>query len=104
MPDLPRPYQQFRHEFPAVADAYDALGDALHRSGPLDAKTRQLVKLALAIGAGLEGATHAHTRRALQMGIVPAELKHTVLLAMTTLGFAATVRAYTWVEDALKEV
>jgi 4-carboxymuconolactone decarboxylase len=103
MTDLPIPFQRIREEYPEVATAYDALGNAIHEAGPLDDKTRQLVKLALAIGAGLEGATHSHTRRSMQAGISPEEIKHVVLLAMTTLGFPATVRAYTWVGDELEE-
>jgi 4-carboxymuconolactone decarboxylase len=101
MTNLPAPYTRIRAEFPEVAQAYDALGNTIHEAGPLDDKTRQLVKLALAIGARLEGATHAHTRRALEMGISAEEIKHVVLLAMTTLGFPSTVSAYTWVTDEL---
>ncbi len=103
MTDLPVPFQRIRQEYPEVAAAYDALGSATHEAGPLDEKTRQLVKLALAVGAGLEGAVHAHTRRSIEAGISPDEIKHVVLLAMTTLGFPATVRAYTWVNDELSD-
>lgn len=103
MTDLPVPFTHIREEFPEVAAAYDTLGDAIHRSGPLDDKTRQLVKLALSVGARLEGATHAHARRALEMGISPEEIKHVVLLAATTLGFPTTVAAYTWISDVLGE-
>ncbi|PJF40963.1 MAG: carboxymuconolactone decarboxylase family protein [Phototrophicales bacterium] len=103
MSDLPKPYKQIREEFPQVAEAYDALGNAIHQAGPLDDKTRQLVKLALSVGAGLEGATHAHARRSLEMGITPEEIKHVILLAMTTLGFPATVSAYTWIHDELEK-
>jgi alkylhydroperoxidase/carboxymuconolactone decarboxylase family protein YurZ len=102
MTDLPIPFQRIREEYPEVAAAYDALGSAIHEAGPLDDKTRHLVKLALAVGAGLEGATHAHARRSLEAGISPEEIKHVALLAMTTLGFPATVKAYTWVGDELK--
>jgi 4-carboxymuconolactone decarboxylase len=103
MTDLPVPFTRIREEFPEVAAAYDALGDAVHKAGPLDDKSRQLVKLALAIGARLEGAAHSHARRALEMGISPAEIKHVVLLAATTLGFPTTVAAYTWIGDILGE-
>lgn len=103
MIDLPVPYQRFREEFPEVAAAYDALGSAVHEAGPLDDKTRQLVKLALAVGAGMEGATHAHARRSLGAGISPEEIKHVILLAMTTLGFPSTVKAYTWVTDEIEK-
>jgi AhpD family alkylhydroperoxidase len=98
---LPKPYVQFLAEFPAVAEAYQRLGSTAHDSGPLDARSRQLVKLALAVGAGHEGAVHAHTRRALAHGLTPDEIKHVVVLAITTLGFANAVAAYTWVNDIL---
>ena len=101
MNDLPDVYVRIRETYPEIASAYDDLGDAAHRAGPLDDESRQLVKLALAIGAGLEGATHAHTRRAVDMGIAPEAIRHVTLLAITTLGFPQAVRALTWVNDIL---
>jgi 4-carboxymuconolactone decarboxylase len=101
MTDLPQPYLKFMHEFPALGQAYQQLGSAAHDSGPLDERARQLVKLALAVGAGHEGAVHAHTRRALAMGLSPDEIKHVVVLAVTTLGLPRSVAAYTWVNDIL---
>lgn len=103
MSKLPTAYQRIRAEFPDVAASYDALGDAAHNAGPLDDKTRQLVKLSLAVGAQLEGATHAHVRRALEMGISAEEIRHVAILALTTLGFPVTVKAYTWVNDILDQ-
>jgi alkylhydroperoxidase/carboxymuconolactone decarboxylase family protein YurZ len=100
---LPEIFVNLRQNYPEVAKAYDALGDAAHRAGPLGDRERQLVKLALAIGAGLEGATHAHTRRAVALGISAEEIRQVALLAITTLGFPAATRAYTWVNDILKE-
>lgn len=102
MTNLPKPYRQFSAEFPAVAEAYQRLGSAAHESGPLDEKSRQLAKLALAVGAGHEGAVHAHTKRALAQGLTPAEIKHVVTLAVTTLGFPHAIAAYTWVNDILQ--
>ncbi|MFW5709503.1 MAG: NTP transferase domain-containing protein [Chloroflexota bacterium] len=103
MSNLPDVYTSIRETFPEIAEAYDSLGDAAHRAGPLDEQSRQLVKLALAIGAELEGATHAHTRRALEMGITPDAIRHVALLTITTLGFPSAVRALTWVNDILGE-
>lgn len=101
MSDKPQANQNFMAEFPAVAAAYDQLGTAVHEAGPLDDKTRHLVKLALAIGARHEGAAHAHTRRLLELGAAPDEIKHVVALAVTTLGLPNAVAAYTWVNDIL---
>jgi molybdopterin-guanine dinucleotide biosynthesis protein A len=102
MADLPEVYIRIRETYPEIASVYDNLGDAAHRAGPLNDETRQLVKLSLAIGAGLEGATHSHTRRALEMGITPEAIRHIALLAITTLGFPQAVRALTWVNDILE--
>lgn len=101
MSDKPQAHNQFLAEFPAIATAYEQLASAAHDNGPLDDKTRQLVKLALAIGLGHEGAVHAHTRRSLSLGISPAEIKQVVTLGVTTLGMPNTVAAFTWVNDIL---
>lgn len=84
---------------PDVWKAYAALGEACAEAGPLDARTRRLVKLALAIGAASEGATHSHARRGLAEGIEPEALKQVALLAITTLGLPRAVAATTWIED-----
>jgi 4-carboxymuconolactone decarboxylase len=97
--ELPQRFQQFDQQYPAVMRAYEALGVAAQEAGPLDPKTRELVKLGIAIGARSEGATHSHTRRALEAGATPEEIRHVVLLVTTTLGFPAMMAAMTWVED-----
>jgi AhpD family alkylhydroperoxidase len=102
MDQLPKAYQNFKKNYPIIWQAYDRLGAAVHDSGPLEKKDRELMKLALAIGARLEGAVHSHTRRALEAGASAQEIRHVVLLGVTTLGFPHTVAALTWVEDDLK--
>jgi 4-carboxymuconolactone decarboxylase len=100
--EIPARFQQFGRKYPAVMRAYEALGAATQQAGPLDAKTRALVKLAIAVGAGREGAVHSHTRRAREAGCSQPEIRHVVLLATTTLGFPAMMAALTWVEDVMK--
>lgn len=99
--ELPAAYRQFQDAHPEIWKAYDRLGAALHGEGPLDAKTRELVKLALAAGARLEGAVHAHTRLAVQAGASADEIRHVVLLALTTLGFPTMMAVRTWVDEVL---
>jgi AhpD family alkylhydroperoxidase len=101
MAKLPRAYQAFKRSYPEIWQAYDRLGILSHEAGPLDQKTRELIKLALAIGAKLEGAAHSHSRRALAAGATPKEVLHVVLLGITTLGFPSTITALTWIEDVL---
>ena len=66
MARLPKAYEDFKKTYPKIWQDYDRLGAAVHDSGPLDKKNRELIKLAMAIGARLEGAVHSHTRRALE--------------------------------------
>lgn len=103
MAKLPRAYESFKRNYPKVWEAYDKLGALSHAAGPLDEKTRELVKLALSIGGKLEGAVHSHTRKALRAGASREEIRHVVLLALTTLGFPSTITVTTWIEDVLKK-
>lgn len=102
MARLPTAYENFKKAYPKIWQDYDRLGAAVHDSGPLDKKDRELLKLAMAIGARLEGAVHSHTRRALEAGATAEEIYHVVLLGLTTLGFPHTIAAMTWVQDDLK--
>lgn len=98
---LPGRYLKFQKDFPRVFAAYDALGAATAEAGPLDSKTRALVKLGIAVGSQLEGAIHSHTRRAVEAGCAAAEIRHVVLLATTTLGFPSMMKALSSAEDIL---
>ena len=100
--NLPQTVEEFKKNYSEVWKAFTELGNRCHEAGPLDEKTRRLVKLALAIGAGLEGATHSAVRNALAMEILPEELKQVAVLAITTLCFPTTMRALTWISDDLK--
>lgn len=102
MAKLPTVYQDFSRKYKTVWEAYDKLGAASHGAGPLSMKARELIKLAMAMGARMEGAVHSHTRRALEAGATPDEIRHAVLLGVTTLGFPATMALLTWVEDILR--
>ncbi len=101
MTGLPAAYEEFKRAYPAMWEAYDRLGATAHSAGPLDEKARALVKLGMAIGRQMEGATHAHVRLALRSGASPDEIRHVVVLAVTTLGFPAMMTVRTWVEEAL---
>jgi len=100
---LPAPYKRLLDEYPKVGKAYDALGDAVHKAGPLDGRTRALIKLSIAVGARLEGAVHSHTRKALEAGATRKEILHAVVLAMPTIGLPSTVAALSWAWDVLDE-
>jgi alkylhydroperoxidase/carboxymuconolactone decarboxylase family protein YurZ len=100
---LPRPLREFIKKYPDIWEAYENLGNRCHEAGPLDERTRRLVKLGIAIGARLEGAVHSHTKRAIEGGISEDEILHVALLAITTIGFPSTIAATTWIKDVLKK-
>ena len=102
MRQIPKPHLEFRDDYPGIAEAYEQLGQVTQEWGPLEKKTRELVKLAVAVGHRHEGAVHSHTRRSLDVGATPEEIRHVVLLAMTTIGFPAAFAALTWVDDVLQ--
>jgi alkylhydroperoxidase/carboxymuconolactone decarboxylase family protein YurZ len=85
-----------------VAEAFDRLGTECHEAGPLDEKTRRLVKLALALAHRHEGAVHSAVRNALASGVSAGEMRHVALLAITTIGWPAAFAALTWIEEALQ--
>jgi 4-carboxymuconolactone decarboxylase len=76
-------------------------GGALQQAGPLAEREQRLVKLALALGAGLESAAHSHTRRAVAKEITPDDLRYVSLLGLTTLGFPTMMRGMSGIEDIL---
>src|ERR1039458_8142293 len=99
MPQLPENFADFKSRHERVCNAFEQLAQACHESGPLDEKTRRLIKIALSIGAGLEGATHSAVRHAKESGASQSELDQVAILAITTLGFPAAMRALTWLGD-----
>jgi alkylhydroperoxidase/carboxymuconolactone decarboxylase family protein YurZ len=101
--DLPTGARRLADLHPKVWAAYQHLGEVVAEGGPLDAKTRRLVKLALAIGSSSEGAVHSHVRRAVSEGVKADELQHVMLLAIPTLGLPAAAKALTWIEDIIAD-
>jgi alkylhydroperoxidase/carboxymuconolactone decarboxylase family protein YurZ len=104
MNNLPEKFLNFKRDFPEIFSAYEYLGEALSKGSKLNEKTRLLVKLAIAVGAGLEGAVHSHTRRALEGGCTKEEIHSVVLHSLTTIGFPPMMKAMTWVDDILNEI
>jgi 4-carboxymuconolactone decarboxylase len=100
---LPNIYKEFQQQFPEIAKAYDELALKCHGWGALDAKTRRLIKLGTAIGLSSEGAVRSHARRALEEGVTADEVRHAVLLALTTAGFPTMIAAMKWVDEVIQK-
>lgn len=100
-PTPPQAFLDFTRRFPGLAEAWGRVGQA-GREGPLEPATQLLVKLAVAAGAGREGAVHSAVRKALAAGVPPAALEQVLALGAGTLGFPATVAAWCWVRDEVR--
>jgi 4-carboxymuconolactone decarboxylase len=101
MSQLPKPYQQFRSSHPEVYKAYENLGEITANAGPLDNKTRELIKLGMAAANGSESAVQSHTHRALETGASAEEIEHTLMLGINTLGFSTVMAALGWAKQAI---
>lgn len=90
-------------KYPDIGIAYFKLGEAVHQAGPLDDKTRALIKVAISGGAKLEGGFHSHVRKAIQAGVTREELQHVALLALPTLGFPSMMALLSWIDDIYED-
>ena len=101
--ELPTIVQKLIEKHPDVWETYNNLGQVAAEAGPIDEKTERLVKLAIAVGGGLEGAVRSHTRRGSAAGLTPEELQHVALLAITTVGWPSAIAALSWIFDELEK-
>lgn len=99
---LPSAYRRFVTEHPRLGEAYERLSEAALTEGPLARTHAELVKVGIAVGARLEGAVHAHVRRALEAGATADEIRHAIRLSLTTTGFPAMMTALAWANDVLE--
>ena len=88
---LPKKYSQFLEKYPEIAKRYSELGEAVHQWGPLDDKTRALVKLAISGSTKQESAFKSHIRKAMALGITQEEMEHVAFLTLPTLGFPSAM-------------
>ena len=89
-------YSQLITEAPQLAKTYNNLASV----GPLDAKTRRLVKLGVAAGLASEAAVRYHAGKALHEGVPIDELRYAVTLALVMAG-PGVVRVLKWTEETI---
>jgi alkylhydroperoxidase/carboxymuconolactone decarboxylase family protein YurZ len=105
MPKPPKRVIDFEGQHPDIWKAFTDLAQKCHESGgPLDDRSRRLVKLGIAIGMQHEGALHSATRHALEAGLSPEEIFHAGILGITTLGWPSAYAALTWINDTVSAV
>jgi alkylhydroperoxidase/carboxymuconolactone decarboxylase family protein YurZ len=89
---------------PEIYEAYSQFGKAVHEhGGPLDERTRWLIKVATSSALGLPKAQLTHMIKALEAGCSPEELEHTILLLAPTAGFPRMMEAMERFREFLRE-
>lgn len=87
-------YHYFRKKHKEIAEAYDQFGQALHeKGGPLDEKTRWLIKIAVSAASQYDYALYTHIEKALAAGCSREEIEHAILLVAPSAGFPKAMGA-----------
>ncbi|MCF8031061.1 MAG: carboxymuconolactone decarboxylase family protein [Desulfohalobiaceae bacterium] len=102
MSQTPKHYQRMRQRYPQLLDAVGDLGRAVREAGPLAEKEIQLVQLAAAAAVKSEGGVHSHARRAMEAGATAEEVRHALLILISTLGYPNVAAAMSWADDVIE--
>ena len=95
MKDMHEIFTRFKQEFPEVYAKYEALGQEIHEhAGPLDEKLRWLIKIAISATCNHKRALRTHIQKARTAGVADDEIKHALLMLISTAGFPAFMKAY----------
>ena len=95
MKDMHEIFTRFKQEFPEVYAKYEALGQEIHEhAGPLDEKSRWLIKIVISAACNHKRALATHIQKARNAGVADDEIKHALLLLISTAGFPAFMKAY----------
>ena len=95
MEDIHKIFSQFKAEFPEIHAKQEALGKEVHeQGGPLDEKSRWLIKMAISGACNHKRALETHIRKARAGGINEDEIKHALLLLIPTAGFPTFMKSY----------
>jgi len=104
--ELRVPTRELRHAIPRVYAGYKELHDAALAPGALDAKTKELIALAIAVSKECDGCIAAHAHAAVQHGASPAEAAETIGVTFVMNGGPATVygaRAFTAFQEFYRQ-
>ena len=96
-------YLKLKERHSDLVEAVEALAKAARMSGPLDEKTGHLIQLGAAAAIHSKGSVCSHAMRALGSGATPAELRHTIIVLTSTIGFPTVAAALSWIDDLLEK-
>ena len=80
--DLTSAVNEMRGGMPDVMQAFSAMAKAASSSGALDAKTKELIALAIAVATRCDGCIGFHGKSAARLGATREEVMETVAMAV----------------------
>ena len=83
--------RELRHAIPQVYAGYKQLQDSALAPGALDARTKELIALAIAVSKECDGCIAAHAHAAVQHGASPQEAAEAIGVTFLMNGGPATV-------------
>ena len=99
----PHAYQDFVQKYPLIAKAWETVAQA-DQSGPLDAKVRRLIKLAIAIGSNREGPFARMSAKPWPRGLRKPRPNRSSPMPQARSDFPGTVAVFTWINDIFEKV
>lgn len=95
MDDIHENFSEFKKDFPKIFELHTDLGKEIHEnSGPLDEKSRWLIKISISAACNHKRALTTHLLKAKSSGLSDDEIKHALLLLIQTAGFPIFMKAY----------
>jgi AhpD family alkylhydroperoxidase len=91
--ELRQPVKDLREHIPAVFQGYAALSAASMADGALDAKTKELIALAIAVTKQCDGCIASHAKGAARRGATAAEVAEALGVTIHMNGGPGTVHA-----------
>lgn len=101
---IERNLKYFTANHPGVYEAYEKYGRLVHETGgPLNEKTRWLIKVSLSTACQYHYALQTHILKALKHGCSKEEIEHAIILVAPTAGFPKTMEGLLVLRDTLNE-
>ena len=90
---LAKPTRELRAHIPEVLEAYAAMGKAVFTDAALDAKTKELIALAISVSKQCDGCIASHARGAARRGASSEEVAEALGVAIMMNGGPGSVHA-----------
>lgn len=101
---IQRNLKYFIEQHAEVYESYQEYGKKIDEAGgPLDEKTKRLIKVAISATIQNQYSLTTHIKKALNSGCTMEEIEHTVLLVAPTVGFPAMMKAIISIREELGE-